>query len=152
VVFRRPGPPGDAEPLDLNLTDRDQLLLVPSHFVWPELTAVAHKEVHDGRERLTALIVYSLAETQGEGRAPVPPADLLKLLRAAGEPTRLQILQLLAQRPRSTREIAGLIGLTEAAISKHLQLLHDAGWVATRRHSYYVYYRLVRASLTDLAR
>jgi DNA-binding transcriptional ArsR family regulator len=58
--------------------------------------------------------------------------------------SRLQILQLPAGRPRSTREIAGLVGLTEAAISRHLKLLAEAGWVEPERHSYYVYYRLVR--------
>jgi DNA-binding transcriptional ArsR family regulator len=76
----------------------------------------------------------------------------LRLLRAAGDPTRLQILQLLAPRPRSTREVAGLIGLTEAAISKHLKLLLDAGWVETERRSYYVYYRLVPDAAGRLAR
>jgi DNA-binding transcriptional ArsR family regulator len=151
VVIRPPGRRADADQLDLTLTDHDQLLLVPSHFVWPELTAVAQKDPEDGRERLTVLIVYALAEMQQEGRAPLPPQDLLKLLRSAGDPTRLQVLQLLTQQPRSTRELAGLIGLTEAAISKHLKLLQDAGWVTPERHSYYVYYRLVRASLTDLA-
>jgi DNA-binding transcriptional ArsR family regulator len=151
VVIRRPGRRKDADQLDLTLTDHDQLLLVPSHFVWPELTAVAQRDPRDGREQQTVLIVYAMAEMQREGRAPVPPQGLLKLLRSAGDPTRLQVLQLLAQQPRSTREIAGLIGLTEAAISKHLKLLQDAGWVTPQRHSYYVYYRLVRESLTDLS-
>jgi DNA-binding transcriptional ArsR family regulator len=151
VVIRRPGLRADADQLDLALTDHDQLLLVPSHFVWPELTAVAQKDPDDGREQQTVLIVYALAEMQREGRAPVPPQELLKLLRSAGDPTRLQVLQLLTQQPRSTREIAGLIGLTEAAISKHLKLLQDAGWVTPERRSYYVYYRLVREALTDLS-
>jgi DNA-binding transcriptional ArsR family regulator len=151
VVIRRPGLRKDADQLDLTLTGHDQLLLVPSHFVWPELTAVAQRDPQDGREQQTVLIVYALAEMQREGRAPVPPQGLLKLLRSAGDPTRLQVLQLLVQQPRSTREIAGLIGLTEAAISKHLKLLQDAGWVTPERRSYYVYYRLVRESLTDLS-
>jgi DNA-binding transcriptional ArsR family regulator len=151
VVIPRPGRRAGADQLDLTLTDHDQLLLVPSHFVWPELTAVAQTDPQDGREQQTVLIVYALAEMQREGRAPVPPQALLKLLRSAGDPTRLQVLQLLTQQPRSTREIAGLIGLTEAAISKQLKLLQDAGWVTPERRSYYVYYRLVRESLTDLS-
>jgi DNA-binding transcriptional ArsR family regulator len=151
VVIRPPGLPKDADQIDLTLTEHDQILLMPSHFVWPELTAVAQKDLRDGREQLTVLIVYALAEMQQEGQAPIPPGDLLKLLRSAGDTTRLQVLQLLAQRPRSTREIAGLIGLTEAAISKHLKLLQDAGWVKPERQSYYVYYQLVRESLTDLS-
>jgi DNA-binding transcriptional ArsR family regulator len=146
VDIRPPGPP--REPIDLTLTERDRLLLVPSHFVWPELTAVAQRDPG----RTTVLVVYAVAEMQQQGRVPVPPADLLKLLRSAGDPTRLQVLQLLAERPRSTRELAGLIGLTEAAISKQLKLLQDAGWVGSERQSYYVYYHLLRESLDELAR
>jgi DNA-binding transcriptional ArsR family regulator len=153
VVIRTPDRRGERDPLTVTLAAGDQILLVPSHFVWPELVAVVQRDPRpDGQARQTVLIGYALAGMQREGRPPVPPEHLLKLLRSAGDPTRLQILQLLAQRPRSTREIAGLIGLTEAAISKHLKLLQDAGWVGTERQSYYVYYHLVRESLTDLAR
>jgi DNA-binding transcriptional ArsR family regulator len=152
VLVRRPGSRGDAGEIDLALTDRDQILLVPSHFAWPELIAVMQKDLRNGREQRTILILYALAEMQQAGRAPVPPAELLKLLRSAGDPTRLQILQLLARRSRFTREIAGLIGLTEAAISKHLKLLQDAGWVMPERQSYYVYYALVRETSASLSR
>ena len=128
------------------------MLLAPSYFIWPRLTAVVHKSVEEGEERAAVLVVYPLTEMQHEGQAPAPPEQLLKLLRAAGDPTRLQVLQLIAQRPRSTREIAGLIGLTEAAISKHLKLLQGAGWVAPGRRSYYVFYRLHRESIPSLSR
>jgi DNA-binding transcriptional ArsR family regulator len=151
VVIAPPRSGRDVAPLDLSLTGTDQILLVPSHFVWPELVTVVQRDPLDGRDRTTVLVCYALAEMQREGRAPVPPEHLLKLLRSAGDATRLQVLQLLAQRPRSTRELAGLIGLTEAAISKHLKLLQDAGWVAPERRSYYVYYGLARDSLTDLS-
>src|SRR4029450_1081000 len=82
VVIRRPGRRTDADQLDLTLTDHDQLLLVPSHFVWPELTAVAQQDLQDGREQQTVLIVYALAEMQRKGRAPVPSQALLQLLRS----------------------------------------------------------------------
>lgn len=136
--------------LTIELTERDQILLVPSYFVWPELSAVHHKDRTPGGEQQSLLITYAVGDMQQQGTAPVTPGQLLKLLRSAGDTTRLQILKLLAQRPRSTRELAGLIGLTEAAISKHLKLLQDAGWVSTQRQSYYVYYRLVRESRNDL--
>lgn len=152
VVIRPPGRRKDVDPIDLSLAAHDQILLAPSHFVWPELVAVVQKTAQHGRQRLTVLIAYALAEMQQQGQPPAPPEDLLKLLRSAGDATRLQILQLLAGRPRSTREIAGVIGLTEAAISKHLKLLHQAGWIEAERHSYYVYYRLVRDSCDRLTR
>jgi hypothetical protein len=68
------------------MTEHGQLLLVPSHFVWAELTAVAQTDLRDGREPLTVLLVFALAEMPQQGRAPVPPQDLLKLLRSAGDP------------------------------------------------------------------
>lgn len=151
ITIRPPDLPPGRPPLEITLTEPDQLLLVPSHFVWPKLVTVVHRDRRQGDTgRVTVTMVYALAEMEQDGRPPVPPAELLQLLRAAADATRLQILQLLAQRPRSTSELAGLISLTEAAISKHLKLLQDAGWVVPERHSYYIYYRLVRESLADL--
>jgi DNA-binding transcriptional ArsR family regulator len=59
-----------------------------------------------------------------EGRADIRTASVR---RSAGDATRPQVLRLLAQRPCSTHEIADLIGLTEAAISKHLEVAPDGG-------------------------
>jgi DNA-binding transcriptional ArsR family regulator len=152
ITIRPPDLPPGRSPLEITLGEVDQLLLVPSLFVWPKLVTVMHRDRRpDDTDRLTVTFVYALAEMEQDGRPPVPPADLLQLLRAAADPTRLQILQLVAQRPRSTSELAGLITLTEAAVSKHLRLLQDAGWVAPERHSYYVYYRLVREALASLS-
>lgn len=120
-----------------------RLYLVPSYFAWPHLYVVPSLP--------NAIITYPVVEQVEEGRAPVPPDRLLKLLRAAGDMTRLQILQLLAQRPRSTTELAGLIAISEAAVSKHLKQLQEVGLVQTERQSYYVFYRLVREPLGEMA-
>ncbi|WP_424536398.1 DUF5937 family protein [Sphaerisporangium viridialbum] len=141
----------DIVPLESTLARQDRLLLVPSHFAWPLLTVVGRRERQAGGDQQSVQITYTLDAMQRKAHPPVPSEDLLKLLRAAAHPTRLQILQLLAERSRSTRELAGLIGLTEAAISKHLKLLAEAGWAEPERHSYYVYYRLVRATQGRLA-
>ncbi|GHO45774.1 ArsR/SmtB family transcription factor [Ktedonospora formicarum] len=121
------------------------LVLVPSSYVWPRLLFMGEKD------ELTA-IVYSIKRFQEEGSAPVPPERLLKLLRAAGDMTRLQILQLLSQQPRSTRELAGILGLTEAGISKQVKMLQDAGFLTSERSSYYVLYQSVRGPLAEITR
>ncbi|WP_067820137.1 ArsR/SmtB family transcription factor [Actinomadura kijaniata] len=152
VVLSSPPRRGGAPALDLALAEGDRLLLVPSHFTWPQVVAAGHRERRAGRTRQTVRITYALAELERQARPPSPPEDLLGLLRSAADPTRLQVLGLLAARPRSTREIAGLVGLTEAAVSRHLKVLAEAGWVSAERHSYYVYYHLVRDArgrLTD---
>ncbi|MEY9935224.1 DNA-binding transcriptional ArsR family regulator [Catenulispora sp. GP43] len=143
VTIRPPGARGVADPLNVTLSGGDRVLLVPSHFMWPELAVAVHRDrARDRSETTTVVLAYALAGMARQGRAPVPAEDLLALLRGAGDTTRLQILELLARRSRSTRELAGLIGLTEAAVSKHLKVLHKSGWIAPERHSYYVYYRL----------
>lgn len=148
VIVLRPGEHLDREPITLDLGLEDQILLVPSHFAWPELTVQALRDPG----RLRFVMTYAVADVQRQGTPPIPPNDLLKLLRAAGDPTRLQILQLLARRPRPIREIAGLLRLTEAAISKHAKILHNAGWVTTERRSYYVYYKLAQESISLVSR
>ncbi|MFD0692393.1 ArsR/SmtB family transcription factor [Actinomadura fibrosa] len=142
----------DAASMEITLAEQDRLLLVPSHFAWPLVTIVGQRERRAGHDRQSVQIFYALEAMQRQAHPPVPSEDLLTLLRAAAHPARLQILQLLAERPRSTSEIAGLIGLTEAAVSRHLKLLAEAGWAEPERHSYYVYYRLVRAAQGRLTR
>jgi DNA-binding transcriptional ArsR family regulator len=81
---------------------------------------------------------------------PLPSEDLLRLLRALGEPTRLRALKLIAERPRSTQELAPLVGISEAGLSKHLRQLADAGLVEARREGYYVLYSLVPERIEPL--
>lgn len=119
------------------------LYLIPSSYVWPRMLFMYDKDI-------LVAIIYSIRRLQEEGRAPVPPERLLKLLRAAGDMTRLQILQLLSQRPRSTRELAGILNLSEAGISKHVKMLQDAGFLKSERSSYYVLYQSVREPLAEI--
>ncbi|MFL5960883.1 MAG: ArsR/SmtB family transcription factor [Gaiellaceae bacterium] len=53
----------------------------------------------------------------------------------------------IAEEPRSTQELASLIGITDAGMSKHLRVLTEAGLVETDRQGRYVLYRLRDGSL-----
>ena len=64
-------------------------------------------------------------------------------LRALGDETRLQITRLVAEEPRSTKELAALLSLSESAVSRHLKTLASAGVVDSQRDGYFVLYRLV---------
>lgn len=63
------------------------------------------------------------------------PEDLTEIFRALGDKTRLQIIRLLFRGICTTKELAQEMQLSEAAISKHLSVLKNAGLVEkkTRR-------------------
>jgi DNA-binding transcriptional ArsR family regulator len=86
-----------------------------------------------------------------DARPRLPSADLVDVLRALGNDTRLRALRLIAERPRSTQELARLVGISEAGLSKHLRQLSAAGLVTTRREGYYVLYAVVRERIGPLS-
>jgi DNA-binding transcriptional ArsR family regulator/precorrin-6B methylase 2 len=72
------------------------------------------------------------------------PASFLtavSALRAAGEPTRLRLLALLAQAELTVGEICEIVGQSQPRVSRHLKLLCDAGLLDRFREQHWVYYR-----------
>ena len=137
---------GPAE--QMTLGTNDWLNLYPSYFTFPSLI---FSFSHDKEQKmLTISITYPMPQQQYAGKPPVPPERLLTILRAASDATRLQILQLVAEKPRSTSELAQIIRVSDAAISKQLKQLQRAGWVEARRESYYVLYSASTAPLLQL--
>lgn len=63
--------------------------------------------------------------------------------RALGEPSRLKLINLLFDGERTVGELAELSSLSLANVSKHMGLLHQAGWVARRKDGLTVVYQLV---------
>ena len=53
-------------------------------------------------------------------------------LQALGDPTRLEIFELIARRPRAVVELAGELPVTRPAVSQHLKVLKQAGLVTDR--------------------
>jgi DNA-binding transcriptional ArsR family regulator len=122
----------------------ETLVLAPSYFVWP------HVRVNCDRPWPLTL-VYPAPFALGAVRRELPSGDLLRSLRAVADATRLRALRLIAERPRSTQELARLIGISEAGLSKHLRLMADAGLLSTKREGYYVLYSLVRERVDAVA-
>lgn len=63
-------------------------------------------------------------------------------LAALGEPSRLEIVELLRRRPFSVGDIADTLGIRQPQVSKHLKVLREAGVVdvepVARRRIYYL--------------
>lgn len=69
-----------------------------------------------------------------------PPADLLLRFKALGDETRLKIVKLLWKGPHCTKQLAPVLGISEAAVSKHLKLLSEAGLIRAKRRGSYQFY------------
>jgi DNA-binding transcriptional ArsR family regulator len=96
-------------------------------------------------------MIYPAPFLAEDARPPLPSAELVQLLRSLGDHTRLKALKLIAERPRSTQELAPLVGISEAGLSKHLRQLSDAGLLESRREGYYVLYSLVPERIEPLS-
>lgn len=69
-------------------------------------------------------------------------AELVEILRAAGEPTRLRILSLLRNGELSVMELGQILDQSQPRVSRHLKLLAESGLVERFPDGAWVFYRL----------
>jgi ArsR family transcriptional regulator len=67
----------------------------------------------------------------------------VEVLRAAGEPTRLRILALLAREELAVLELCRVLDQSQPRVSRHLKLLAEAGLVERFPDGAWVFYRLL---------
>ena len=73
---------------------------------------------------------------------PVRPTTLIAWLRAAGEPSRLRLLTLCAERALSVSDLARAVSQSEPRVSRHLKVLCEAGLLERLPQGQWVHYRL----------
>jgi DNA-binding transcriptional ArsR family regulator len=129
------------------LTEHSSLTLVPSYFASPQMQAFLLQREDGG---LDCTIVYPLPALPPGTQGISNRKGATRLLRALGETSRLRIIEMLAQRDLSTRELAGFLRTSEPVVSRHLRVLYEAGAVNRRRDSYFVLYSLRREALQEL--
>ena len=118
---------------DVDVTSHRRLTLSPSAFVWP------HVRVNCDDPWPLAVVIPAL-QLLDDVSPRIPPQELLEVLRALAHDVRLSVLRLVMERPRSTQELAGLVGMSEAALNRHLRHLAAVGLVRSERDGYYVLY------------
>jgi ArsR family transcriptional regulator, arsenate/arsenite/antimonite-responsive transcriptional repressor len=83
-----------------------------------------------------------------------PDTPLSRLFRALADPTRLRLLNLIADREICVCYFVEILGLSQPKVSRHLAYLRKAGIVAARREGKWMHYRLAypkdRAAATVL--
>lgn len=70
--------------------------------------------------------------------------------RVLGEPARLHVMNALRNGEQTVGELAEATGLGTANVSKHLQLLHNTGFVTRRKQGLHVYYALAGRDVFQL--
>lgn len=71
-------------------------------------------------------------------------------LKALADPTRREILGLLKQSRRSAGEITAHFPMSAPAVSKHLNILKDAGLIRDSREGKYIFYELNASVLEEV--
>jgi len=72
----------------------------------------------------------------------MPANGWVTALKAAGEPTRLRILLLLAAGELNVKDLTVILGQSQPRLSRHLKLLAEAGLVERFREGSWVYFHL----------
>jgi DNA-binding transcriptional ArsR family regulator len=74
----------------------------------------------------------------------------VEVFEAIAQPTRREILRLLAEGELSAGRVASRFSVTQPAISQHLKVLREAGLISERREGTRRLYRLRPEGLADL--
>ena len=69
---------------------------------------------------------------------------LLNALKAVAEPTRMRILALCLKGELTVSELVRILGQSQPRISRHLQLLSEAGLLERIREGSWVFHRLAQ--------
>lgn len=80
--------------------------------------------------------------------------DLARMFRALGDPVRLRLLSMIASHAGGEACVCDLtpaFDLSQPTISHHLRVLRECGLVECERRATWVFYRVVPATLAQLA-
>ncbi|WP_238322830.1 ArsR/SmtB family transcription factor [Gorillibacterium massiliense] len=113
----------------------------PSTFIFPHLL-ISWTE--------TALCLPLSVDTPWLPFSEEPPKDLLNQLKALGDETRLRLMKLLWTGPHCTKQLAPVLGISEAAVSKQLKLLNEAGFTRAERKGSYIFYSANKEAMDHL--
>ena len=128
-----------------DISERGGLLFVPTVYGWPSVLIEMARP-------WPVSVIFPLRDLRQPEVPHASDHEVVAGFRALGDETRLQIARLVAEHPRSTKELAELLSLSDSAISRHLKILDAAGLVAGRRDGYYVLYELRPERLDVLGR
>ncbi len=88
--------------------------------------------------------------SQGEQLPPALVARIAAQFKALAEPLRLRLMSQLFAGESSVGDLAAAVGASLANVSKHLGILHQAGWVDRRKVGVEVRYAIADRRAEEL--
>lgn len=121
--------------------DLSAITLYPSTFVAPHLLIDNLISTH--------IKVYYEVEVASSFVDEVPK-DLIRILQAISDETRLKMLRDLSFQTFCTQQLTERYNLTKSTVSNHLKMLESTGLIQKERKGYYVFYKTNRDRLEQI--
>lgn len=121
--------------------DLSAITLYPSTFVAPHLLIDNLISTH-------IKVYYEVQITSSF--ADEVPKDLLGILQAISDETRLKMLRDLSFQSFCTQQLTERYSLTKSTVSSHLKMLESTGLIQKERKGYYVFYKTNRERLEQI--
>jgi DNA-binding transcriptional ArsR family regulator len=83
-------------------------------------------------------------QARKEDKVRLSPKELVRVFRALSDPTRVEIVRLVARAPRNVSELTSLVQVSQPKVSRHLKILRDAGLLSDVRRGKWVWYEIAR--------
>lgn len=148
-------PPGSLIAL---LADTERVAFCPSLHIGSYISYIHYPpalvvfyDAHGLINRVNSGIVTPPADLPAPSRGRLTTDDLVEPLRALADPTRLRILDVLAEGDLYAQEIVNRLGIAQSAVSRHLAQLERAGVVAVNARRGMKYYAIDAEQLDALA-
>jgi DNA-binding transcriptional ArsR family regulator len=77
---------------------------------------------------------YALDTQQEEDDENSPPVELMRMTRALADPSRVQLLKLITQAPKSFTEVVNISNLSKGTVHHHMMMLRAAGLIHIHIH------------------
>lgn len=77
--------------------------------------------------------------------------SFLKVMKALSDPSRIKIMKMLQHREMCVCEIQAALNFAQSTTSKHLQILQNAGLIASKKEGLWVNYKLTDGSESPYA-
>lgn len=120
----------------------ERVRFVPSCYIGPYFASMRHA---------AGLTVFYNCRSSPTGQRPGQGPGLFPLLKALSDETRLQIMEMLRDHEMYAQQIVERLGISQAAVSRHLKLMVGAGVLRVRRQGGAKFYSINASTLAYLA-